>query len=44
LLTANHNGVEAKDLHARTYLIVGGKSRFENYGSDRTGCFWIGEG
>ena len=44
LLTANHNGVEAKDLHARTYLIVGGRSRFENYGSDRTGCFWIGEG
>lgn len=43
LLTANHNGVEAKDLHARTYLIVGGRSRFENYGSDRTGCFWIGE-
>lgn len=44
LLTANHNGVEARDLHARTYLIVGGRSRFENYGSDRTGCFWIGEG
>ena len=44
LLTANHNGVEAKDLHARTYLIVGGRSRFENYGSDRTGCFWIDEG
>lgn len=43
LLTANHNGVEAKDLHARTYLIVGGRSRFENYGSDRTGCFWISE-
>ena len=44
LLTADHNGVEAKDLHARTYLIVGGRSRFENYGSNRTGCFWIGEG
>lgn len=43
LLTANHNGVEAKDLHARTYLIVGGRSRFENYGSNRTGCFWISE-
>lgn len=43
LLTANHDGVEAKDLHARTYLIIGGRSRFENYGSDRTGCFWIGE-
>lgn len=44
LLTANHTGVEAKDLHARTYLIVGGRSRFENYGSDRTGCFRIDEG
>lgn len=43
LLTANHNGVEAKDLHARTFLIVGGRSRFENYGYDRTGCFWISE-
>lgn len=43
LLTANHEGVEAKDLHAKTYLIIGGRSRFENYGSDRTGCFWIGE-
>ena len=43
LLTANHTGVEAKDLHARTYLIVGGRSRFENYGSNRTGCYWIGD-
>ena len=43
LLTADHEGVEAKDLHAKTYLIIGGRSRFENYGSDRTGCFWIGE-
>lgn len=43
VLSANHDGVEAKDLHARTYLIVGGRSRFENYGTDRTGCFWISE-
>lgn len=42
VLTANSNGVEAKDLNASTYLSVGGRSRFENYGSDRTGCFWIG--
>lgn len=35
-------GVFAEDLHATTYLIVGTNSRFENYGSDRTGCFWIG--
>lgn len=43
VLTANNQGVDAKNLHATTYLIVGGRSRFENYGSDRTGCFWIGE-
>lgn len=42
VLTASSEGVDAVDLHASTYLIVGGKSRFENYGSDRTGCFWVG--
>ena len=42
VLTANSEGVDAVDLHASTYLIVGGRSRFENYGADRTGCFWIG--
>lgn len=45
-LTANDKGVVATDLHARTYLIVGGNSRFEDYdngsGVKRTGCFWIG--
>ena len=41
VLVANHNGVDAVNLHATTYLIVGGYSRFENYGA-RTGCFWIG--
>lgn len=41
-LTANNKGVDARNLHATTYLIVGGRSRFENYGTDRTGCFWIG--
>lgn len=35
-------GVFAEDLHATSYLIVGSNSRFEDYGSDRTGCFWIG--
>lgn len=40
MLTANNQGVEAKNLHATTYLIIGNRSRFENYGS-RTGCFWI---
>ena len=41
MLTANSDGVKATDLHARTYLIVGGRSRFENYETDRTACFWI---
>lgn len=43
MLTANKDGVDAKNLRASTYLIVGGRSRFENYGTNRTGCFWIGE-
>lgn len=42
MLIANNVGVDAKNLRATTYLIVGGRSRFENYGSNRTGCFWIG--
>ena len=41
VLTANNQGVEAVNLRASTYLIVGTKSRFEDYGG-RTGCFWIG--
>lgn len=42
VLTANNIGVNATNLHATTYLIIGNNSRFEDYGSDRTGCFWIG--
>lgn len=42
VLEATSAGVDAKNLHAKTYLTIGGRSRFENYGSDRTGCFWIG--
>ena len=42
VLTANNVGVDAVNLHATTYLIIGNNSRFEDYGSDRTGCFWIG--
>lgn len=45
VLVANKDGVEATDLHAKTYLIIGageGRSRFEDYGINRTGCFWIG--
>ena len=43
VLTANNIGVDAVNLHATTYLIIGNNSRFEDYGSDRTGCFFIGE-
>ena len=42
VLEATSAGVTATDLHARTYLSVGGRSRFENYKADRTGCYWIG--
>ena len=42
VLTADNTGVNAQNLHATTYLIIGTNSRFEDYGSDRTGCFWIG--
>lgn len=46
VLTANSEGVDAVNLHATTYLIIGDTSRFEDYtkdGKKRTGCFWIGE-
>lgn len=42
MLVANDEGVKAKDLHANTYLIIGKNSRFEDMGSNRTACFWIG--
>lgn len=43
LLTVNHEGVNAENLHATTYLIIGQNSRFEDYeNKTRTGCFWIG--
>ena len=42
VLTANNIGVDAVNLHATTYLIIGNNSRFEDYGNKRTGCFWIG--
>lgn len=42
MLVANNIGVNATNLHATTYLIIGLNSRFEDYGYGRTGCFWIG--
>ena len=44
VLTANDEGVVAKDLHAKTYLIIGENSRFEDYRGNRTACFWLGRG
>ncbi len=41
VLIADHEGVQAEDLQATTFLIISNKSRFESYG-DRIGCFWIG--
>ena len=45
ILVANNKGVEAVNLHAKTYLIIGsgdGRSRIEDYGTNRTGVFWLG--
>lgn len=41
VLTVNNQGVQAADLHARTFLIIGENSRLEDRGN-RTACFWIG--
>ena len=42
VLRADNLGVKAEDLHATTFLIIGNNSRLEDYGSNRTGCFWLG--
>lgn len=45
MLTANNQGVDAKNLHATTYLIIGNNSRMEDFtedGNKRTAVFWIG--
>ena len=45
MLTANNQGVDAKNLHATTYLIIGGNSRMEDFkhGTEkRTSVFWVG--
>ena len=44
MLVANNQGVVAVNLHAKTYLLVGQNSRFEDYADGaRTGCFWLGQ-
>lgn len=42
ILTANNEGVDAINLRSRQFLIIGDNSRIENYGSNRTACFYIG--
>ena len=42
VLVANDEGVQAIDLVARTFLVIGRNSRFEDYENNRTACFWIG--
>jgi hypothetical protein len=42
VLTANNEGVDAVNLRASTYIIIGNNSRFEDY-NGRTGCFWVGD-
>jgi hypothetical protein len=43
LLTADHEGVNAMNLHATTYLFIGAHSLLQDYdvNGERTGCFWI---
>ena len=44
VLKVDNTGVDAANLRATTYLIIGLNSRFEDYDNNtRTGCFWIGE-
>lgn len=42
VLIANNEGVNAINLTARQYLIVGENARFEDYPGNRTACFYIG--
>ena len=42
MLTANNQGVDAINLHAKTYLWIGTNSRIEDYEHNRTGCFFVG--
>lgn len=41
ILQANNAGVVATDVTVRNYLIIGTHARFEDYGIDRTACFYI---
>ena len=41
-LSANSQGVIAHNLSADNYLIVDNMIRWQKYGSNRIGCYWIG--
>lgn len=41
ILVADNLGVKAEDLQASTFLVIGDNSRFENYKSTRTACYYI---
>lgn len=41
ILQADSNGVTARDVTVRNYLIAGGHARLEEYETNRTACFWI---
>ena len=41
ILQADQEGVAAADVSVRNFLIVGDHARFEDYGTNRTACFWI---
>ena len=42
VLQANNQGVLARDVTVGNYLILGENTRIEDYGGDRTACFYIG--
>lgn len=42
ILQANNDGVVATDVRVKNYLRIGDNSRFEDYGGNRTACFYVG--
>lgn len=42
VLTADHEGVQAINLKSKQFLIIGENSRFEDFETNRTACFYIG--
>lgn len=41
ILVADNLGVKAEDLQASTFLVIGDNSRFENYKTTRTACYYL---